>query len=617
LIGDVDLRDCKSTTQIAVSGGRNLTVDNCCFEGCSATNGGAIFFNGSSVTIRSVSAFRCTAAKSGGFAHLIPTNRETINLTICAFSTSNDHTIYTNAEGSTPSTCILGLNSSFNSVSGDCSGLRLGSHSNLIFRFCHFRSNWPSTVLRIASNNETETLSCLWMENNSCRSGLASLLHVTDTYIIEHSIFVNNSADALVYFGDTGGYTLTLSECYFDESASGTAGGAHTLNITNGAGSAAVIAHCLLLPSAGFGSTYAFAKTSLLRRTVLKPTQDPRSATLRRSGPHGVSSPYRPSQLLSRSSVVPWALFSLFGPTVTFGRSDFVGTQMAASRVSEVSRGMMGSELDRSAMLSTNALERSRLLRSFVTFVSAAMVERSLFIATGSFRDLTTIVGSAMLSSGSLDRSSLPGHSMKLVTDLLSLQQSPFEYSSKFNLSAPLRESHLLLPERFDPTAVFIVSKVVGSAVFVSSRSFASEFAPSGIIATSKCAADASEPFLVSELFAKSRLVDLTGRHSESDRVVMPGEVAPAAGMSLSVIIGVVAGAVLLIVLVLVAVVAVRHGLRADAPDIPESSSTPAGDFLDTIETTVEFENPNEDGGPDSQLDVAFDGLVSSDGKSE
>jgi hypothetical protein len=211
-----------------------LTVTSCTFDSCWAFDGGAVYVQGTAATVIFSTGTNCSATAAGAFLYLKmlhPTSSCTVNSTTALQCNGSRATISLFTDSVTPLYVADSLNLSSNSASGIASGIRVHPHGLLWLHFSYFEENRQGNVLSLFGNNNTETVECLWVVNNTCHGN--ALIVVDGSYWVRLGVFLMNDADYLIGFDQSPTAALTLWKCLADAVISGTGGSPNQL-VTDG-----------------------------------------------------------------------------------------------------------------------------------------------------------------------------------------------------------------------------------------------------------------------------------------------------------------------------------------------------------------------------------------------
>jgi hypothetical protein len=200
-----------------------LTISGCLFTNCEAVYGGAVFSDPCRWFSLSETVCRGCRAKweacldvvvfssAGGSCDVHDSAMVSSAGSIDTVSLS----CYTYASGAT--SVVESLNSSANSATDWGSGMFLGNHYRLAFRFSVFTRDGPSSCVLLSALDVTGDISCLALVNDTCtsKSDHPGLLFVRPTVTMTSCVFQSNHFD---YFLGTDQRTSHVSfvRCVFD-----------------------------------------------------------------------------------------------------------------------------------------------------------------------------------------------------------------------------------------------------------------------------------------------------------------------------------------------------------------------------------------------------------------
>jgi hypothetical protein len=200
------------------------TILTCTFRKCSvssdSSSGGAIYFDGPSLTITSStfllcrSAYVCSCVAAHGRAS--PSVQSFSSTNVAALSGQSQFMTWGGFASQSTNFSFTQANFTANEVSVRGSGLASHGRLHLTLQFIDIRSNVGPACLYLAASSSGGARRCLAVRSNKCDRTVAiteshTLFYSSVAWTMSDSVFAGNSADSLA-----GGQRLTFVGCVFD-----------------------------------------------------------------------------------------------------------------------------------------------------------------------------------------------------------------------------------------------------------------------------------------------------------------------------------------------------------------------------------------------------------------
>jgi hypothetical protein len=204
----------------------------CSFIRCKATganaDGGGIAFAGDNVRVSQCFAEACSAGYWSSFCNLdIPSAKsgtvmlnDSVSLS-CSANRGTIRIVFSNQGTAGLPAVVSSINSTGNQATTRGTALGFAQAYLRITQFCHFSSNYPSTILFVLAVSNKDVFECINFFNNTCRDSpddSKGAIAVNGQLTLRGCLFVGNSIDYLAsrFQGANANWAVTLTHCLFD-----------------------------------------------------------------------------------------------------------------------------------------------------------------------------------------------------------------------------------------------------------------------------------------------------------------------------------------------------------------------------------------------------------------